>query len=416
MAIVNELVTSLGFKIDQASMAALKGMKGAIKEVVGAIDQLGETNVFKNLKQQLEQVATEYRDIAKKSGFTGLSTEAIQRWRHAADVAGENADAIISDVAKLFHEGGQPGLIDAMNEIYSMNEYEAKKYAESRGLSSSFVSLIKNQGGTAGVMKLLEESNLLDSENIKNAKEFAEEKGRLQSFAKTMKDRFLSMLMDPVTEVMKETNKKLKEKDFYQKELDPIADRVGKGLSYAFRTIRETAEGIIEMEIPNYTEWKDKNGNSDWLSTATGIMTIGALLGVAKTMIKKFIYGPFIKPWMGLAKFSAGPMAIASGANMIWTEAKNAFKEQGEDRDLNWFEQFSNESGLTKFIADRLSPEMKTAIRKDMGVQWQINLNQTFTGQASPELVSKAAETGIVKGIKQANEMDPSTGMASFAQ
>jgi hypothetical protein len=88
---LREILASLGVEVDDRQLDAfevrLSGVVDKLKRLTGAFVARGLAKAFKGF---LEDQAEAGFQLGRTAEMVGLSTEALQRWRHSADLAGES--------------------------------------------------------------------------------------------------------------------------------------------------------------------------------------------------------------------------------------------------------------------------------------------------------------------------------------
>lgn len=323
MAIVNELITSLGFKLDQKSMATIEAVENAIGKIVKVADKLGKTfTVAKGLMDYFTGVAVkDAKEIRDNAKTFGISTEAYQRWGHAAKVAGVSAERLYEDLKNLKNIKGftDQGIIDWMNKLSSANFRDAMAELRELGLSEDFLKLIKTQGGTGGVLKLLADAGpLLSDEEVENAAQFAENMNSLMSHLDMMKRKAFIQLSPEFNKQIETIDKWLKENDYFIKEITEAGKALSKGFADFFKIIKQIYDWIKEKLQPIFGSMiKDMVGTEEAakaitaaLLVMTGAKVITGLASLTTAM------AAFVR--------AAWPLlVVAHGMDMVMTEFEN---------------------------------------------------------------------------------------------
>ena len=365
MAIVNELVTALGFKLSPKALETIGVFEKAISGVVKVADKLGKTfTVAKGMMDYFTGVAVkdakEIRDLSKTYG---ISTEAYQRWGHAASVAGVSAENLYNDIKKLKLEKGftDQGIIDWMNKLSAADPRSALKILEDLHLSEDFLKLIRTQGGTGGVLKLLADAGpLLTDEEVENAAKYAENMNSLLSHLESMKKKAFIQLSPEFNKQIETIDKWLRENNYFIKEIKAI----GQALTTGFRQFFEIISGIwnwIKNKLrPIFGEWaKDidavkiaANAVTTALLVMTGATVMNQLVKFGKTLA--WIAGLFGIGKAGAAGAAgaaaasgaaegAGLMAAFSGLASVlggaWMVGEEVANMQSGQQQYNWLER-----------------------------------------------------------------------------
>ena len=320
MAIVNELITSLGFKLGPKAIETINLVEKSISGVVKMADKLGKSfTVAKGMMDYFTGVAVkDAKGIRDLSKAYGISTEAYQRWGHAARVAGVSAESLYNDLRKLKLEKGftDQGIIDWMNKLSSANPRDALRILEDLNLSEDFLKLIRTQGGTGSVLKLLADAGpLLTDEEVENAAKYAENMNSLLSHLDSMKKKAFIQLSPEFNKQIKTLEKWLEENKYFIKEITAAGQALSKGFSKFFNIIEKIYDALSKRFRILFGYFKADfnaievaaNAICAALLIMTGAKIIGGLAKLAG-IIKS------IAIWMGIAKASAAGTAAGAAA------------------------------------------------------------------------------------------------------
>lgn len=365
MAIVNELITSLGFKLGPKALETIGTVEKALSGVVKIADKLGKSfTVAKGLMDYFTGVAVkdakEIRDLSKAYG---ISTEAYQRWGHAAKVAGVSADNLYNDLKKLKLEKGfsDQGIIDWMDKLSQSDPKNALRILEDLHLSEDFLKLIRTQGGTGGVLKLLADAGpLLTDDEVENAAKYAENMNSLLSHLESMKKKAFIQLSPEFNKQIETIDKWLKENDYFIKEITAAGQSISKGFSKFFKVIQGIYNWIKEKMRPLFKDWKtdfdviEAAANAVCaallIMTGTKVITgLSKLAGIIKGVAIMFGLGKGSSAAAaaggaaaggaakaGLAGLGAGIASVLGGGWMVGEEVANL--QSGAQR-YNWLER-----------------------------------------------------------------------------
>lgn len=325
MAIVNELITSLGFKLGPKALETIGAVEKALSGVVKIADKLGKSfTVAKGMMDYFTGVAVkDAKEIRDNAKTFGISAEAYQRWGHAAKVAGVSADNLYNDLRKLKLEKGftDQGIIDWMNKLSSANPRDALRILEDLNLSEDFLKLIRTQGGTGNVLKLLADAGpLLTDEEVENAAKYAENMNSLLSHLESMKKKAFIQLSPEFNKQIQTIEKWLQENNYFIKEITAAGQALSKGFSKFFNIIEKIYDALSKRFRILFGNFKDDFNAIETAANAvcaallimTGTKIIGGLAKLAG-IIKS------IAIWMGIAKgaavggTAAGAAAAAGG-------------------------------------------------------------------------------------------------------
>jgi hypothetical protein len=103
MAVVDELVTLLGVQLGATALSNLARFKGGLDGVRTGVRALatGVVTGTAGIGYLVNRIAGQANDLDILAQKTGVSTDALQRWRFAATAAGVSAASVEQDVLKL---------------------------------------------------------------------------------------------------------------------------------------------------------------------------------------------------------------------------------------------------------------------------------------------------------------------------
>lgn len=204
MAIANELVQLLSFKLSDQSKAAFETFKKGLSDLREGMQAVATTALAasSSIAVIVKSVSDEAVQITNLSKTTGIATKTLQEYKYAAESVGASADAVTSDLQMLIETMSSPipgefnetlfmmgiGIRDAAGKMKSadtllgdiaeklngMNEQESLQWANRLGLSNDTLILIKK--GKVALEDLRKEANLLGAvipeEALKRGAEF----------------------------------------------------------------------------------------------------------------------------------------------------------------------------------------------------------------------------------------------------
>lgn len=286
MAIVNELVTSLNFKLGPKALETINTVTESIKSLSKNVQSMANVgaSALKKLKDEAVEVANQMQKIERFSTTSGISKENIQRWTYAANINKLSPAAILSDVEKITQKmGGEKGLIDIMNKLSTASEVAAKEMIEKYQISRDFLDLVKAEGGTDGVFKRLEEMPLVVSDqDVKNSAELARNFEKMNQTLQKMKEKFLTGLSEPLNKQLENIDAFLKKHNYFQEEIEYASETVGKGITNAFQIADELMESLFEGRMPDAKKISDMFGKDDTTDTVTMTAVLGILTTVGR--------------------------------------------------------------------------------------------------------------------------------------
>ena len=212
MAVVDELVTILGIDLKQDVIGKLNGFKEKLGEVTKSAAKLGAviTAAATGAALYIRNTINEANELHKLSEKTGISTDALQEWKYAAEKAGLEAKAITSDLANLQktmaspipgefnatlamfgvrvrNAGGELKttdqlLLDMSVKFEKMSEQKAAQWASKLGISDDTLLLLRR--GKEGIEALRKEAHklggIIPEKSIRAAVEFRRQLSELQ--------------------------------------------------------------------------------------------------------------------------------------------------------------------------------------------------------------------------------------------
>lgn len=289
MAIVNELVTSLSFKLDPKAKETINAVVEQIKSMSKNIQTIADIGAssLKKLKDEAIAVANSMQKIDQFAQTSVLSRDSIQRWKYAAEVNKLSPSAILSDVKKIQQEmGGEQGLIDIMNRLSAASEQAAKEIIGKAQISEDFLKLIKAEGGTEGVFKLLQSTPLIvPDKDVENSALLAKNFEKISQALEKMKEKFLTGLSGPLNAQLEKTIGFLEEHNYFKDEIDKASEVVGGGLTRAFEIANDIVESAFRGEFPSLKKIGESFGKN---ATSDAVMS-GALLAIASMTSKMLL-------------------------------------------------------------------------------------------------------------------------------
>lgn len=385
MAIVNELVTSLEFKLGPRALETIESVKRHLTEMTKGISSManGSADALDKLQTKVKDVADSMLQLNQKSLTTGISQEAIQRWGHAAKVAGLSAEAIFRDLETLKLTEGikNEAVIDVLNRLTAVgnNEGAAFRILEDFKLSKDFYTLLKTFGGTEGLLAKLEEARFVPDKDVENSAKLAQNLNEINSHLETMKDRFFAGLSEPLNAQLERTQEFLKRHGYFEKEIDMASETVGTGIAQAFDIANSIADQIMgdkPIDIEAIRKAYGENANANIVTTAT---LLGLSASISKIIVKLAplekiaIMAKIINDFYDLVKrhFEVGPETLVEQADREMAEMM-----QGRMSKWNWinpaflFRQIysgtakAGEAALTPWIGDEPNIQ-RTRIRNE---------------------------------------------------
>lgn len=159
MATINELVTELGFKVDEQSQKRLNDFSKQIDGLTKGFTKIGQFFTGgKSTKDFLFGTAKESTQLLNTAKRIGMTTEAIQKWQYAAKSFGVSADGVISGLEDIKSSIGwsDKAVLNLAKSFQKMNAFTAKKVGQSYGLNDDLILLLRK--GPEAIKKAMDEA------------------------------------------------------------------------------------------------------------------------------------------------------------------------------------------------------------------------------------------------------------------
>ncbi len=308
MAIANELVQLLSFKLSDQSKAAFETFKKGLDDLRTGMKTVATAATVAGtaIAYTIKSVSDGAVELTNLSKTTGIATKTLQEYKYAAESVGVSADAVTSDLKMLMETMSSPipgefnealfmmgiGIRDASGKMKSadsllgdiadklngMNEQKALQWANRLGLSNDTLVLIKQ--GRLSLEQLRKEANALGAvipeETLKRGAEFKKSLNALE-FAFKGVGRTVALSVAPgLTNVVN----KIKDwivanSQILRQGIEKTAKGLGEGLTgttYILEKFIKRVRGFL----PDLGEFTDK---LDLAKIISGTLR-GALLGL----------------------------------------------------------------------------------------------------------------------------------------
>lgn len=372
MAIANELVQLLSFKLSDQSKAAFETFKKGLDDLRTGMKTVATaaTATGTAIALTIKSVSDGAVELTNLSKTTGIATKTLQEYKYAAESVGVSSDAVTSDLQMLIETMSSPipgefnealfmmgiGIRDASGQMKSadallgdiadklngMNEQKALQWANRLGLSNDTLVLIKQ--GRLSLEQLRKEANALGAvipeESLKRGAEFKKSLNALE-FAFKGVGRTVALSVAPgLTNVV--TSMKdwiVANSQILKQGIEKTVKGLGDGLTGTTDILGRFIKNIKEF-LPDFGEFNEK---MDLASLISGTLR-GALLGllvIFTPMVAKLVL-------IGTA-FTVAALAIEDF--IIWCMNGESALGKLMDKWDNWAERWKKESWWKAAIA-----------------------------------------------------------------
>lgn len=372
MAIANELVQLLSFKLSDQSKAAFETFKKGLDDLRTGMKTVATaaTATGTAIALTIKSVSDGAVELTNLSKTTGIATKTLQEYKYAAESVGVSSDAVTSDLQMLIETMSSPipgefnealfmmgiGIRDASGQMKSadallgditdklngMNEQKALQWANRLGLSNDTLVLIKQ--GRLSLEQLRKEANALGAvipeESLKRGAEFKKSLNALE-FAFKGVGRTVALSVAPgLTNVV--TSMKdwiVANSQILKQGIEKTVKGLGDGLTGTTDILGRFIKNIKEF-LPDFGEFNEK---MDLASLISGTLR-GALLGllvIFTPMVAKLVL-------IGTA-FTVAALAIEDF--IIWCMNGESALGKLIDKWDNWAQRWKKESWWKAAIA-----------------------------------------------------------------
>lgn len=372
MAIANELVQLLSFKLSDQSKAAFETFKKGLSDLRDGMQAVATTALAasSSIAYIVKSVSDEAVQITNLSKTTGIATKTLQEYKYAAESVGVSSEAVTSDLQMLLETMSSPipgefnealfmmgiGIRDASGQMKSadallgdiadklngMNEQKALQWANRLGLSNDTLVLIKQ--GRLSLEQLRKEANALGAvipeESLKRGAEFKKSLNALE-FAFKGVGRTVALSVAPGL-----TNSVNKMKDwiiansyFLKQGIETAVKGLGDGLT-GTTDILERFIKWIRSFLPDFDEFNEKFNTSSLISGTLRGALIGLLIILTPIAAKVVLIA---------SAFTLAALAIEDF--VIWCMGGESALGKLIDKWDKWAERWKKESWWKAAIA-----------------------------------------------------------------
>ena len=363
MAIANELVQLLSFKLSDQSKAAFETFKKGLSDLREGMQTVAAaaTATGTAIAYTIKSVSDGAVELTNLSKTTGIATKTLQEYKYAAESVGVSSDAVTSDLQMLIETMSSPipgefnealfmmgiGIRDASGQMKSadallgdiadngMNEQKALQWANRLGLSNDTLVLIKQ--GRLSLEQLRKEANALGAvipeETLKRGAEFKKSLNALE-FAFKGIGRTVALSVAPgLTDVVTSMKDWIVANSRILKQgIEKTVKGLGDGLTGTTDILGRFIKNIKGF-LPDLGEFNDK---IDLASLISGTLR-GALLGLL------VIFTPMIAK-LALIGTAFTVAALAIEDFVIWCMNGESALGKLIDKWDNWAERWKKES------------------------------------------------------------------------
>lgn len=411
MAISNELVQLLSFKMSDQSKAAFNNFKNGLNEVRNSMAKVSAVAVSTGsaIAYTIKAISDQAVALDNLSQRTGISTNTLQEYQYAAEAVGVSAEAVTGDLQSLmetmsspipgeFNEAlfmmginirdasGQMKSADALlgdigDKLNNMSQQKALQWASRLGLSDDTLTLIKQ--GRLGLAELRKEAEALGAvipeEALKRGAEFKKSLNALE-FAFKGIGRTVALSVTPgLTGVVNSIKQWIvANSQLIKQGLEKTVTGVGNGFSDMWTILVRVKNATLEFLQP----LRPLVENLDIVKVLAGVI-VGTLSGFLILLI------PIIaKMTLLAAGFTAGALALQDF--VYWCMGGESALGKLIDKWDNWANRWKKESWWKAAIAGvaTLPQQMGEAFADTFG-------GGAYEGQGAYQQMMGAGQTTI---------------------
>lgn len=318
MAVADELVTLLSFKLGAGSEQALKMIEDGIKTVKTEVTKwaAAATAAGAATAAFLTSAGDRAINLQKLSQETNLSTESLQAWQYAAESVGASAGAVTSDLANMLKTMSSPipgelnmelmmlgvsvhnasgqlrsadeVLKDVGDKLNKMSNARAIQWAERVGISNDTLMLLKQ--GRQGLSELFEEAQLVGAiipeDAIKRGAELNKSLNTLKTVFRTLGDSIALSFAPNLKKVVDNfKNFLVLNGDFVRQALGVTIEGISRGFGRFWDILVKLKDGFVQIIKPMTPFLK----NMDAVKVVAGLVT-GALAGFLALMAPAILH------------------------------------------------------------------------------------------------------------------------------
>lgn len=319
MAVVDELVTLLSFKMGAGSEQAIKTLKDGITSIKGEVTKwaAAATAAGTATAYFITSASESAVDLQKLSQQTNMSTDSLQKWMYAAESVGASANAVTSDLSNMLKSMSSPipgelnmelmmlgvsvrnasGQLRGADEVIKdvgerlnkMGNAEAIQWAERVGISNDTLMLLKQ--GKQGLAELFEEAQLVGAiipeDAIERGAELSKSLNTLKRVFSTM-GQSIALSFAPNLKKVVDNFKSfiISNGDFIRQGLGTVIEGIGKGFNKFLQALIKLKDLIVSAAAPLKPFIKDLDG----VKVVSGLVAgaLGGLTLLLAPMIAKF--------------------------------------------------------------------------------------------------------------------------------
>lgn len=361
MAVVDELVTLLSFKLGAGSEQAIKSIKDGIETARKEVTKWAAAATAAGTATALFLTSSSEKAVGlqKLAQATNMSTDSLQQWMYAAEAVGASANTVAADLENMLKSMSSPipgelnmelmmlgvsvrnasGQLRGADEVIKdvgerlnkMSNAEAIQWAERVGISNDTLMLLKQ--GKQGLAELFEEAQLvgaiIPADAIERGAELSKSLNTLKRIFGTMGQSIALSFAPNLKKVVDNfKNFLIANGEFIRQGLGTVVEGVGKGFGRFWNILVKTKDGIAALIKPlaPLTE------NLDAVKVVAGLVT-GALAGFVALMAPAIL------------QFAAVGAAIAGVALVIedlitWIQGGESVTGDIIAAFSNWLDQF----------------------------------------------------------------------------
>lgn len=442
MAIANELVQLLSFKLSDQSKAAFETFKKGLSDLREGMQAVATTALAasSSIAVIVKSVSDEAVQITNLSKTTGIATKTLQEYKYAAESVGVSSEAVTSDLQMLIETMSSPipgefnealfmmgiGIRDAAGKMKSadtllgdiaeklngMNEQESLQWANRLGLSNDTLILIKK--GKVALEDLRKEANLLGAvipeEALKRGAEFKKSLNALEfAFRGIGRTVALSVAPGLTDTVTKMKDWIVENSQFLKQGIEKTVKGIGDGLTGTTDILGIFIKWVRGF-LPDLGEFNDK---IDLASLISGTLR-GALLGLL------VIFTPMIAK-LALIGTAFTVAALAIEDFVIWCMNGESALGKLIDKWDNWAERWKKESWWKAAIAGIATIPQQMGEAFATGASWFDNYEGKGSYQAMLQgqgstTINNSPQITIMTGANPQEVVNAMTPFVSTAQ
>lgn len=242
MAEANELITWLGFKFKPGAKKNIQDAQKSIDMIKEGVRKLGTfflgaSGAIGYFTNDVMKGAQQMSDLSRKMG---ISTDALQQWKHVAEASGQSFEGLIGDLEQFRKVG-----IDAVSlsgKLSGMSSNIALQYKDRFGISDDMFNVLRQ--GPEKIKQLMEEAYVIPSNSIEQTAEFNKRLSATKDRLVAMKNEIFMAVSPALVEMLGNFEKWLqKNKEWISLNMKNIIQGVAKG----FENFVKIAEKVWEV-------------------------------------------------------------------------------------------------------------------------------------------------------------------------